>query len=416
MSLVRENEDRGRAHLGGYSFHIDPMGVLMRFSSFGLGTAVAAVVIGLASGSADGASMTRVSTLAGDAYAFAFSVSADGSTLVGSSYSPSGRHRAFVWNEANGARALIDLPTDFESAAVGVSADGSTVVGGDRNGAFLWDEVRGRRPLQPTDRSSPYDVFGPWDLSSDGSTVVGLRTGPPESAFVWDEVGGARSLGDLLGGGGAMAYAVSADGSRVVGSAKSSTGSEAFVWDAIDGMRGLGVLPGGELDPASVATGISADGMIVVGGSSTALGQQEAFIWDAEYGMRGLGDLPNSFGTFLSYATDVSADGSIVVGFGLSNGGFTPFVWDAVHGMRQLDVLLTTMGVDLDGWTLSSWEVGTSDFPKISEDGRTIIGGGRYLEQPTGFVAVIPEPTTATLIELGLVVLVLLRGSVTKPV
>ena len=116
--------------------------------------------------------------------------------------------------------------------------------------------------------------------------------------------------------------------------------------------------------------------------------------------MRGLGDLPDHAGPYLSYATDVSADGSIVVGFGLSDAGLTPFVWDAVHGMRQLDVFLTTMGVDLAGWKLSSSEVWTSDFPKISADGQTIVGSGQYLGNPTGFVAVIPEPSTATLLGL----------------
>jgi probable HAF family extracellular repeat protein len=219
-------------------------------------------------------------------------------------------------------------------------------------------------------------------------------------------VNGARDLGNLPDGSEAHAFAVSADGSRVAGGDSTSIGAEAFIWDSVNGMQGLGVLPGGESEPSSVAHGISADGSIVVGGSSSSFGN-EAFIWDAANGMKGLGDLPNYFGNFSSYATDVSADGSIVVGFGLSNDGFTPFVWDVVSGMRQLDVLLTTMGVDLDGWTLSSWEVWPHDFPRISADGRTIIGSAVYFGQPTGFVAVIPEPSTALLVGLGLAGLVL---------
>ena len=72
-------------------------------------------------------------------------------------------------------------------------------------------------------------------------------------------------------------------------------------------MVGLGHLPG---DTNSTATGVSADGSVIVGTSSSASGSQ-AFRWTAGSGMVGLGYLP---GGTNSSATAVSGDGSVVVG------------------------------------------------------------------------------------------------------
>src|SRR5262245_23843786 len=72
--------------------------------------------------------------------------------------------------------------------------------------------------------------------------------------------------------------------------------------------RPLGDLPEGRF--SSRASGISADGSVIVGTATSAHGT-EAFRWTAESGMLGLGDLPG--GEFMSEATGVSADGSVVV-------------------------------------------------------------------------------------------------------
>ena len=77
--------------------------------------------------------------------------------------------------------------------------------------------------------------------------------------------------------------------------------------------QGLGDLPGGIFD--SRAFGVSADGSVVVGESSSASGT-EAFRWTSGGGIAGLGDLPG--GGFSSRANAVSGDGSVVVGLGKS--------------------------------------------------------------------------------------------------
>jgi probable HAF family extracellular repeat protein len=158
-------------------------------------------------------------------------------------------------------------------------------------------------------------------------------------------------------------------------------------------MVGLGDLPGGIF--SSFAWRVSADGSTIVGESTSASGN-EAFRWTSGGGMVGLGDLPG--GTFYSVAHDVSGDGSTVVGYGVHAFGQEAFVWDATHGMRELDTVLKDLGLRpaLLGWTLRSARA-------ISDDGLAIVG---YGWNPNGdleaWLAIIPEPGTASLLGVGL--------------
>lgn len=311
----------------------------------------ALAVAGLASGSASGASFTPLGALDGDTHSSAAAVSADGSTVVGMSVSASGSGRAFIWDRVNGIRGIPDLPGDSGSNATGVSADGSTVLVNQGDRAFLWNEAYGARSIDPLpDANTSYGR----DLSADGSTIVG-RSG--RSVFIWDVMNKARDLGNLPGGFNPAALSVSADGSTVVGRDITGFGEQAFVWDALNGMQGLGDLPGG-------------------------------------------------FPSFDSLATDVSADGSIVVGLGSTDFGTKTFIWDAANGMHELEVLLRAQGVDLSGWRLNVFP-SFAELPRISADGLTIVGIGEYEGQLTAYVAVIPEPSTALLLALGLASLAL---------
>ena len=85
-------------------------------------------------------------------------------------------------------------------------------------------------------------------------------------------------------------WAISADGTTIVGEGASGSGTQAFRWTAGGGMAGLGDLAGGA--SGSVAYGVSADGSVVVGaGRSAASGPgREAFRWTSGGGMAGLTD------------------------------------------------------------------------------------------------------------------------------
>jgi len=98
-----------------------------------------------------------------------------------------------------------------------------------------------------------------------------------------------------------------------------------------------------------------------------------------------------------SFASGVSADGSVVVGYGASSSGIEAFVWDETNGMRALIQILADQGIDMTGWNLFSATA-------ISADGLTIVG---YGANPSGnteaFIASIPEPSTALLFTLGII-------------
>jgi probable HAF family extracellular repeat protein len=76
-------------------------------------------------------------------------------------------------------------------------------------------------------------------------------------------------------------------------------------------MQDLGTLGGGY----SVATGVSADGSVVVGGADSAVGLYHAFRWTASGGME---DLNTTYGCLLiiDAVRAISPDGRYMVGWG----------------------------------------------------------------------------------------------------
>ncbi len=140
-------------------------------------------------------------------------------------------------------------------------------------------------------------------------------------------------LGDLPGlGFSSGANGISADGLVVVGFSTSTSGGEAFRWTETSGMVGLGDLAGGSF--GSQAFAVSADGSVVVGRGFSTPGGNEAFRWTPTSGMVGLGDLAG--GSFSSNALGVSADGSVVVGDSIMSFGLQPFRWTQAGGMVRI--------------------------------------------------------------------------------
>lgn len=212
-------------------------------------------------------------------------------------------------------------------------------------------------------------------VSADGTTVVGhsYQGFGEEEAFRWTAAGGMQGLGHLAGGLARRsdAYGVSADGSVIVGESTSTgapTLAEAFRWTSTDGLQPLGFLPGGI--GYSRAQGVSANGETVAGwsysGSGTGLLPTEAFRWTSAAGIQGLGDLRG--GVFNSYASGVSGDGSTVVGMGSIIEG-RAVRWTAA-GLQSLGVL----------------PGGTRSFATAaSYDGSVIVGDGDFSDRTEAF-------------------------------
>lgn len=194
-------------------------------------------------------------------------------------------------------------------------------------------------------------------VSADGTVVVGqAENGTWTHAFRWTSAGGMADLGDLAGAGGgnSFAYGVNADGTVVVGNSDTGNGSFAFRWTQA-GMISLGAFPNGA---GSNANAVNADGSVVVGQAHDG-NFNRAFRWTQGGGMFDLGTLP---GGFTSSATGVSGDGSIVVGESDDGTVSLPkraFRWTQGTGMVSLGTL--------NGGT-------ESRATGISSDGTVIVG------------------------------------------
>ena len=126
---------------------------------------------------------------------FALAVSGDGTAIVGRA-GPNGFPEAFRHTAETGLVGLGDLPgADNWSEAVAVSADGSIVVGESftdlpGGGAFIWDETHGMRQLHAVLLDAGLDVAG-WTLSvatgisADGRTIIGRGIDPENNYLPW---------------------------------------------------------------------------------------------------------------------------------------------------------------------------------------------------------------------------------------
>jgi probable HAF family extracellular repeat protein len=349
-------------------------------------------------------------------HSVAQAISADGTTIVGagSRYeSDASSSDALRWSESTGVLnlqtlPLIDSPRTF---AHGVSGDGEVVVGGIdyhflpgfavNSEPFRWTAAEGVVSLGLLSDGAGFRHGAAGDVSADGSVIVGQSfsgDGPTE-AFRWTIETGMIGLGELSGGDYfSTATGVSANGDVIVGIGHSELGSEAFRWTEETGLIGLSDLSGGYF--GSFAEGVSANGRVVVGSSFSEMsdGTLEAFRWTDALGMQPLGDLAG--GSFESGAFGVSPDGSIVLGFSDREDGEKAFVWDESHGMRDLQELLVaefSLGPQLSDWRLTI----AND---ISDDGLSIVGHGLNPDGNTEAWLVrldrpltAPEPSTSAL-------------------
>jgi uncharacterized membrane protein len=238
--------------------------------------------------------------------------------------------QAYRWTADTGSINLGTLPGDGRSEAHAVSADGSLVVGtsvlvlpDEDNDGGVYDACFHAIRWTPQTGMVALGVDGEaLDASGDGGVIVGRRAG---QAFRWSGQTGAVDLGFLTGHSQSMATGVSDDGAITIGVSKPSTGLRdlAFRWSAGTGLRPLGTLPGRN---SSGASDVSADGSLIVGSSYsqsyTVFGGFQAFIWDEANGMRHLSQVLDGMGVDvagwqLQRATGISADGLTIVGIGI---------------------------------------------------------------------------------------------------
>ena len=348
------------------------------------------------SSNADSAEFFGLGLFPGDVTSTAYSVSDDGSVVVGAgSSSPQfSDNHGFRWTRDAGMQEIATI----DSRPGVVSGDGNVVAGhywpstiGTMG--FYWTAAKG---FIPTGLGTWSGISG---ASHDGATLVG-RVGDGSNAVRWTPQTGFVSLGSLPGYGQIGAADVSSDGSVVVGPGPNLTvgySFRAWRWTAATGIIGLG-------DPSvlSTAVAVSGDGSVIVGHNWPDGSQdRHSFRWTEESGVVAL----ESPGILRSSATDVSRDGSIIVGNAQfdATGVNEAFIWTTSQGMRPLDhVLIDEYGLSasLSGWTNLSAR-------SISADGRTIVGSAT---NPNGIreawyanLRAVPEPATGALALMSVV-------------
>ena len=177
-------------------------------------------------------------------------------------------------------------------------------------------------------------------VSADGSVIVGDSniTGDTEThAFKY--FGSAITDLGTLGGTVSHAYAVSADGSVIVGGSNITGNAATHAFKYFGSvMTDLGTLGG----TYSGASAVSADGSVIVGESNiTGDAERHAF----KYSGSVMTDLGTLGGTY-SAASAVSADGSVIVGYSNITGDDATHAFIYRHRMIDVDNTISALAVN----------------------------------------------------------------------
>ncbi|QBE61879.1 PEP-CTERM sorting domain-containing protein [Pseudoduganella lutea] len=337
---------------------------------------------------------------AGNLWDLGYGITVSGSSANGSvigAYSENGAY--YMWTAATGVTSIGGA---WQGGMAGVSADGSRISGSAYGsdglsyagyysvGTGQWTTLGGIGGISGTSASAS------WGISGDGNTVVGLGWVDGGTAHATaSTAGGVSDLGSL--GGSSRANGVSHDGSVIAGWVEQPNGQwtgaywkDGTLHDMVDGQ-------GNALQEAGAVSG---DGRWIVGTGN--FGQAWRYNTVTEQ-TEWLGDL-DAAGDFQG-ATGISADGQIIVGY---DRGFGPAaagqgtIWIEGQGMLDFTDYITSHGVDLGGRTLAL-PLG------VSADGKTFYGMD---SDGSGFVVTlspVPEPATYAMLAFGLGVLIARR-------
>lgn len=318
--------------------------------------------------------------------------SADGSVI--GAYVSGGSY--YMWTAATGVTSIGGA---WQGGVASVSADGTRISGSAFGsdglnyagyysvGTRQWTTLGGIGGTSDTSASSG------WNISGDGNTVVGLGwvNGGTAHAIASTAGGAMRDLGSL--GGSSRANGVSHDGSIIAGWVEQPDGQWTGAYWQNGTLHNMVDDQGNALQEAGA---VSADGRWIVGSGN--FGQTWRYNTETQQ-TEWLGDL-DAAGDFQG-ATGISADGQIIVGY---DRGFGPAtfgqgtIWIEGQGMLDFTEYITSQGVDLGGRTLAL-PLG------VSADGRTFYGVD---SAGSGFVVTIsavPEPATYAMMAGGLVLM-----------
>ena len=299
-------------------------------------------------------------------------VNSDGSQVFGQAVNDNGENRAVVWSGSNWANktdlGTLKADNSGDSEATALSGDGLVVGGSARNdnGEFrgiIWSGSNWTTKTElgtlKADNSGGASVYA---LSRDGSVAVGGASNdiyPLLRPIVWSgsNWGTKTDLGTLeysnvLPG---IAFAVSDDGSIVVGgagSADTSAYTHAIVWSGSGWATktDLGTLKADNTGNSS-ASAVSGDGSVVGGSAEKDNGETHATVWSGNNWATktDLGTLKTD-NSGSSQVNAISADGKFAVGQAENDNGNTrAAVWNLrnLNNARPTDTANTRASLSL---------------------------------------------------------------------
>jgi probable HAF family extracellular repeat protein len=305
----------------------------------------------------------------------------------------------FLWDESHGYEILENVPSDGRACTSGWSGE-----------AYRCDTY-GVGTMPTAISTDGRVIVGKAMMVDRWSLSIGDLAGALYfQAFRWTSDGGSESLGSLSGGAKwSAAHALNSDGSVVVGAASSSNGTEAFRWTATDGMIGLGDLAGGRFYSSALSVDSSGNRVVGFGDVGAAAGSQpiyEAFLWQSSTGLVGLGRPLG--GSTSSLATAISADGNVIVGgYGdLETKDMHAFRWTEVAGMQTVTDWLVQTGARVpSGYSLQMATVVDADGSVIGglDNGEAWLAiAGRGVIYPATYTPSILTPLTMPSVGISL--------------
>jgi uncharacterized membrane protein len=296
------------------------------------------------------------------------SMTADGSKIVGTAYFGA---PGFYYTDAEG---VVTIGGGCGAGTFSISGDGSTIVGCtiDENGKQVAAKWLGNESWQSLGSvagavSCDSGLSSSWGVDYHGQTAVGLAYLAQlcrAHAGSWDLVGGgpATDLGSLVPNAYTRANAISGDGHTIAGWQDDQVGQrQGATW--VDGVESSLLTASG--DHVGEIAWINYDGTSMCG-SGYPYGSTDAWVWTAKGGFTAISTGPIYKNNVVAIAA--SDDGSMVIGIARDPQG-TPKGWFFSKGK------LTWMGDYLAKKRMAAGWTGTIP-TTISPDGKTLAGQG----------------------------------------
>jgi probable HAF family extracellular repeat protein len=240
-----------------------------------------------------------------------------------------------------------------------------------------------------------------YDISGDGSTVVGMRYGPGAvcdqlnlRAFKWSAVDGWVTINKIdaptrMN----RANAVNYDGSVIVGRDDANNGQlRGFQW-----RNGVYSLIRRNNFSVGEALDVSRDGQYIVGHSNSLATNAQPWLWSQSSGVQLLGA---TLGQDTGLGSVVCDDGSVITGHSLDfdSSVITPTIWTAGLGLTDFNQFLNAQGVFTAGLGMRLGLAMSSNCQTITGFSNAPIGYlGWVLKTPTSVVCHAPAESPTQL-------------------